>query len=173
MILAALVASTVAKAASLGTFPWADTPETSELYQVISEKDHRRLEFMLAHDAQLGKRRSADGRGGAWWAFEHANARALALLAAEGVEVFEFDRDSSGKFPKEMCAPPKCDFQNLQKQTAAGIPDAKKRLAEVRALVNSVEEEEEEEEEEIDSYRLNEVLNSKLGGNDDDIDEEL
>ena len=151
-------------------FPWGDTPETVEIWNAISNADHRRFEFMLAHDDNLGRKRSQDGRGGPWWGFENGNVRALALMVAQGVDVFNLDRDASGLLPSELCNKPKCDITKIQAAIAAQIPDAKKRLAEVKHLMTSVDDNDDDFEE-VDAYRLNEVLGD--GHQDDDIDEEL
>ena len=124
---------------------------------------------MLVHADNLGRRRSGDGRGGPWWGFENGNVRALALMAAQGVDVFDLDRDAGGLLPKELCKKPKCDLAKIKPAVTAQVPDAKKRLQEVKALMQSVEEDEDFEE--VDAYRLNEVLGD--GKEDDDIDEEL
>ena len=164
MRLTAALFLTSAAASTASPFPWMDTATTSDLYEAIVGRENTRLELMLAQDPELGQRRSADGRGGAWWAFEHGNVRALALLAAQGLRVPDFDRDATGKFPKDMCVPPQCDLGQLSREVAADIPVAQRRLAEY---------ENEDEEEEVDSHRLNELLNSPAEHVESLIDDEL
>jgi hypothetical protein len=150
---------------------WQDTPDTVELWTSISSGDHRRLEFMLGHDSSLALRRSADGRGGAWWGCEHGNVRALALLTAaaqasqavaESFDVFTFDMDAAQKKPHELCVAPKCDVAKLKKAVQTELPSAKQRLVEVKKLMEVAE-----EEQEVESFELNDMLDH------DDIDEEL
>ena len=82
---------------------WADSDALSSLWQTISVNDIPRLTNLIVTFPSLIFSRSSDGRGGAWWAWEFKNPDALALMSAAGLDVYKFDKDSSGKFPQEMC----------------------------------------------------------------------
>lgn len=86
-----------------GGVEYRDTPETTRLWEVINRKDDEGLLDVLMRNKYLAHARSADGRGGAWWAWEYANEFALSALIASGDDVFKTDEDLSANTPISLC----------------------------------------------------------------------
>ena len=133
--------------------PREDNPQMTSLWEGLNLGDLSRLESMMIQDPELYKRRSADGRGGLWWAFEYGNTQALSMFAAHDVDVFRFDVDNQGNYPEDMCNKPTCNIDQVKKAlTPASIAASKQRLEDLRLQAEEEEEENDfsEEIEDID-----------------------
>jgi len=92
----------VTKVKNVGTdsAKWADTEETTLLWQIISQKDVSRLKDVLDEDPNLAFVRSSDGRGPMWWAYEFKSEAIVKLLLKKGVNFRE--KDKYGKTPLDL-----------------------------------------------------------------------
>lgn len=89
---------------------YSDTVTTTDLWKFCAgqsgsaeDEAKEKLETLLFQNPGLASSRSADHRGGAWWAWEFENAHALASLMAYGDDVLKSDEDQEGQTPKSMC----------------------------------------------------------------------
>ena len=76
---------------------WADTEETTDLWQMIKDGNIDELEDFLRQNPDAAFARSGDGRGPMWWAYEFRNKDIVKLLRRYGVSKTE--RDKYGKIP--------------------------------------------------------------------------
>lgn len=95
---------------------YVDTPDTTNLWQFIAKSDASKteetLEAFLFVKPQISVARSADHRGGLWWAWEYRNAHAIAALEVYAGELLSksgeahphsAETDKEGLTPKGMC----------------------------------------------------------------------
>lgn len=103
--IAAIFGSAVA-VASAAVFQ--DTPLTTELWSLCAKSDATKtddaLEAFLFNNPDVALARSADHRGGVWWAWENRNSFALGALKAYGADPMTPDEDLEGNSPKSMCS---------------------------------------------------------------------
>jgi hypothetical protein len=119
------------------------------LWQAISDATaSQRLEHILAADPSLGRARSKDGRGAAWWGVEFQNTHALALLVAEGIDAFKLDKDGTGNFPQDLCQAD-CELSKLKAAVSGAVPKAKQRLEDARKKIADDDDLDFDDEEEI------------------------
>ncbi|CAD7972594.1 unnamed protein product [Amoebophrya sp. A120] len=88
-----------------------DTPLTTELWALCSKNEDRtdeQMEAFLYQNPDLALARSADKRGGLWWAWEYKNSFALAALKAYGAEPLSTEEDDDGNTPQQMCSGEEC-----------------------------------------------------------------
>eukprot|EP00392_Amoebophrya_sp_AT5.2_P001171 g1173.t1 len=89
-----------------------DTPLTTELWQLSAKNDATKtdtaMEAFLYQNPDLALARSADKRGGLWWAWEYKNSFALAALKAYGADPLTSDEDEEGNTPQQMCDGEEC-----------------------------------------------------------------
>lgn len=92
---------------------YQDTPLTTELWMLCSKNDPTKtdeaLEGFLYSNPDLAMARSADRRGGLWWAWEFKNTFALAALKAYGADPETSEEDDEGSTPRQMCDGDECD----------------------------------------------------------------
>lgn len=76
---------------------WADTQETTDLWQMIKDGNTNELDNYLSQNPDAAFARSSDGRGPMWWAYEFKNREIVRLLKGYGVPKTE--KDKYGKTP--------------------------------------------------------------------------
>jgi len=81
---------------------WADTDETTLMWQIISSGNANDLNAWLQTNPLVAFVRSADGRGPMWWAFENRNQDMVKILMKVGVP--HTDKDKYGKSPVDLLA---------------------------------------------------------------------
>jgi len=79
---------------------WEDTEETTMLWELISQNNLADLTEWLTDEPGAAYRRSADGRGPMWWAYEYGRREIVSLLKEIGVS--EYMEDSKGLMPVDM-----------------------------------------------------------------------
>ena len=84
----------------LATSTWADTAQTTKMWEIISNKQINELGNWLIMDPIAAYMRSADGRGPMWWAYENRNMPVAVILTKMGVR--NDLKDKYGKTPLDM-----------------------------------------------------------------------
>lgn len=75
---------------------WEDNEVTSNLYNLIINRELETLSAMFENQPALAHVRSKDGRGPMWWAQEHGRSYVVELLKSHGVS--DKLKDKDGKF---------------------------------------------------------------------------
>lgn len=127
---------------------YTDTALTTELWQLISKNDESKtdeaLEAFLFQNPDIAMARSADKRGGLWWAWEYKNSFALGALKAYGADPNSAEEDDDGSNPKSMCVGDECTTLD------ASIADTEKVVLERKKEKEAKEEKELDEEDDDD-----------------------
>lgn len=127
-----------------------DTPLTTDLWQLVSKNDASKtdeaLEAFMYQNPDLANARSADKRGGLWWAWEYKNDFALAVFKAYGANPESTEEDDDGNTPKSMCAGEEGECEELLK----GLDDIEKGVLERKKAKEEQEEKDLDEEEDDD-----------------------
>merc|ERR1712154_295475 len=76
---------------------WADTEETTLMWELITEKSTAKITKWLSVDPIVGFMRSSDGRGPMWWAYENRYMELAVILTKLGVS--NTLKDKYGKTP--------------------------------------------------------------------------
>lgn len=79
---------------------WADTEETSMMWELISNGMIREFVGLVREAPELIHMRSADGRGPMWWAYEYKRPRMIELMKKLGVS--DERTDQSGIRAKDL-----------------------------------------------------------------------
>eukprot|EP01084_Bolivina_argentea_P143693 252274_1 len=98
-----------------------NTQETTLLWTLISTSQNMQLHGFIVEHPSVLMLRSEDGRGAIWWAWEYKNAEALAILAANGVDLHYSQTDIDGKKPYELC-----DTYDVTLQEAQSLIESKR-----------------------------------------------
>jgi len=119
------VSSSLVAAENKGTATdtWADTPTTTNMWQIISSGDLDELKKILEANPEYASVRASDGRGPLWWAHEYGKKEMIDELVKAGAS--EAERDADGKSPKEITAVGPTAFQQEQQanqQQQEGAP---------------------------------------------------
>eukprot|EP00301_Raphidiophrys_heterophryoidea_P010114 c15158_g1_i1.p1 GENE.c15158_g1_i1~~c15158_g1_i1.p1 ORF type:complete len:204 (-),score=49.47 c15158_g1_i1:108-719(-) len=117
-------------------FEWADSPILTRLWQEISAQRIEGLIDILFQVKDAGHHRSADGRGPVFWAYEFANADALAALM--NVQATEDGMtDSGGQAPQEFYPGSASERNDFVTKARSRIPivrqQMEKRLKDLQA----------------------------------------
>merc|ERR1740115_442309 len=68
------------------SLPWANTPDTTRMWQLIHGGDVEGLEDWIEAMPHIVHIRSEDGRGPLWWAYEYARYDFVEVLLQSGVD---------------------------------------------------------------------------------------
>ena len=79
---------------------WADTADTTRMWNSISSGDVESLEMWLSVDPAAAFIRASDGRGPLWWAHEYHQKKIISILLAAGVD--EYATDVNGVKPGDL-----------------------------------------------------------------------
>lgn len=96
------VVALVGCASVLAAAGWEDTEATTMVWRLLNDDNYAGLVNAVAVNRALPTVRSADGRGGLWWAYEYKRAKAAALLISAGAADLLEERDADGAIPSEM-----------------------------------------------------------------------
>lgn len=88
---------------SLTDEAWANTQETTLLWQFISGNQNQQFHQFIIEQPRVITVRSSDGRGALWWAWEYENAEALAILAVNGEDIHHTKKDSENNRAMDLC----------------------------------------------------------------------
>lgn len=91
---------------------WADSPTTTNMWQLISSGDLDELKKVLEANPEYATVRASDGRGPLFWAYEYGKKEIIDELVKAGAS--EEERDADGKTPKEITAVGPTAFQQQQ-----------------------------------------------------------
>lgn len=80
--------------------PWANTPETTRMWQLASTGDVTQMAQWLYRDPQAVHLRAEDGRGALWWAYESSKPDMVAFLLSRGADPNAVDLN--GQRPEEL-----------------------------------------------------------------------
>lgn len=83
--------------------PWEDTPIATHMWQLVSTGNIDGLNSLYSQNQKWVHLRSADGRGGLFWAYEYGQPTVVSMFLNAGVNPEATDMD--GKTPKEMAPP--------------------------------------------------------------------
>jgi len=112
-IIALLVSSLVlAENKGTKTETWADSPTTTNMWQLISSGDLDELKKVLESNPEYASVRASDGRGPLFWAYEYGRKEIIDELVKAGAS--EEERDADGKTPKEITSVGPTSFQQQQ-----------------------------------------------------------
>ena len=79
---------------------WANTAETTRMWELISSENVNELKQWIRSDPDVVHVRSEDGRGPLWWAYEYGNKKIINMLLEAGVDGTQ--QDSSGSIASDM-----------------------------------------------------------------------
>jgi len=96
----AAMQAAMAAAEAEGSLPWANTPDTTRMWQLIHGGDVEGLEDWIEAMPHIVHIRSEDGRGPLWWAYEYARYDFVEVLLQSGVDPLL--EDVTGMKPAEM-----------------------------------------------------------------------
>lgn len=103
-----------------------DTERTTMLWQFINAGDRTALERFVFRFPDVLEDRSADGRGGLWWAWEYRNVDAIALYLYFEHDISTTEQDDQGNTPKSMC---ESNCNQLSAEAKDLVADVKTRHA--------------------------------------------
>lgn len=72
---------------------WADTEETSMLWEIISQGNFRGFLGIVMEAPEIIHVRSADGRGPMWWAHEYKRPKMIEIMKKLGVSDSRTDKN--------------------------------------------------------------------------------
>ena len=79
---------------------WANTAETTRMWELISSENANELKQWIRSDPDVVHVRAEDGRGPLWWAYEYGNKKIINMLLEAGVDGTQ--QDSSGSIASDM-----------------------------------------------------------------------
>ena len=79
---------------------WANTAETTRMWELISSGNANELKQWIRSDPDVVHVRAEDGRGPLWWAYEYGNKKIINMLLEAGVDGTQ--QDSSGSIASDM-----------------------------------------------------------------------
>ena len=82
------------------TTVWEDSELTTALWQLVYDNNLEGLFEVLEEHPSLAHKRSSDGRGLLWWAYEYERHEMVQLLLARGVD--QYAQDKFGKRPIQL-----------------------------------------------------------------------
>lgn len=157
-----------------------DTPLTTELWQLVAHADETKtneaLEKFLYQNPDLATARSADKRGGLWWAWEYKNYFALGAFKAYGADPESKDEDDDGNTPKAMCTDEQecADLLKDVAEVTKGVLERKKAKEEKEE--KEMDEEEDDDLDDDDDVRIHKPTPKKKKEDDGslnvDVDED-
>ena len=94
------VAALAQESCAADTTVWEDSELTTALWQLVYDNNLEGLFEVLEEHPSLAHKRSSDGRGLLWWAYEYERHEMVQLLLARGVD--QYAQDKFGKRPIQL-----------------------------------------------------------------------
>lgn len=115
------------------------------LWRLISEERHNELaSVIISHETEALKARSEDGRGALFWAWEYANAEALAIFLNFGIDIESDEmKDADGSHPKMMAYDP----EPLLEKAKSLVPTWENYIEQIRQQMEEMRKQQEIEKE--------------------------
>eukprot|EP00397_Hematodinium_sp_SG-2012_P055715 GEMP01068199.1.p1 GENE.GEMP01068199.1~~GEMP01068199.1.p1 ORF type:complete len:179 (+),score=55.52 GEMP01068199.1:97-633(+) len=147
---------------------WANTMVTTNLWQMISKNDESgALENLVFRNPSVLERRSEDGRGALWWAWEYRNIDALALYLAHDLDIHAPDADRYGNSAVSMCG---SDYVTLETNAKKRVEDVKARKWAFEDALNEERVHADEDKSDDDVAHVLKEHMKKMNSEDDDDD---